>query len=41
MTLESNLKFEEKMTCSLENDNERSGKFLPEHFKVSEFELRH
>ena len=34
MTLKGDAKFEEKLTCGLENDNEY-GKFSPEQFKVS------
>ena len=36
MALESDAKFEKKLTCGLEN-NEEFGKFLPEHLKVSKF----
>ena len=35
MTLKSNVKFEEKLTCGLENDMEVYGKFSPEHLEVS------
>ena len=38
MTLKSVAKFEEKLTCCLENDEE-FGKFSPEHSKVSKLEL--
>ena len=38
MTLESDAKFEEKLTCCWENDEEFC-KFSPEHSKVSELEL--
>ena len=34
MTMKSHLKFEEKLTCGLEND-EHFGKFSSEHFKMS------
>ena len=39
MTMKSNAKFEEKLTCGLENDIEEIGKFLPEHLKVSKLAL--
>ena len=35
MTLKSNVKFKEKLTCGLENDMEVYGKFSPEHLEVS------
>ena len=35
MTLNSNVKFEEKLTYGLENDMEVYGKFSPEHLEVS------
>ena len=35
MTLKSNVKFEEKLTCGLENDMEVYGKFSLEHLEVS------
>ena len=38
MTLKSDAKFEKKLTCCLENDEEFC-KFLPEHSKVSKLEL--
>ena len=38
MTLKSDAKFEEKLTCCLENDK-KFGKFLPEHLKVSKLRL--
>ena len=38
MTLEGEVKFEEKLTCGLEN-NEEFGKFLPKHSKVSKLAL--
>ena len=38
MILESDAKFEEKLTCALEN-NEEISKFSREHLKVSTFEL--
>ena len=37
MTLKSDAKFEEKLTCGLENDKD-FGKFSPEHCKVSKLE---
>ena len=37
MTLKSDVKFEEKLTCGLENDMKKEyGKFSPEQLKVSE-----
>ena len=39
MTLKSDAKFEEKLTCGLENDIEEFGKFLPKHSKVSKLGL--
>ena len=39
MTLKSDAKFEEKLTCCLENDEE-FGKFSPEYVKVSKLELQ-
>ena len=36
MTLKSYAKFEEKLTCGLENDKKHMKKFSPEHLKVSE-----
>ena len=39
MTLKGNVKFEEKLTCGLENDMEVHGKFLPEHLEVSKIFL--
>ena len=38
MTLKSDAKFEEKLACCLENDDEFC-KFSPEHLKVSKLEL--
>ena len=38
MTVESDAKFEEKLTYGLENDQE-FGKFSPEHSKVSKLGL--
>ena len=38
MTLKSDVKFEEKLTCCLENDEE-FGKFSSEHSKVPKLEL--
>ena len=38
MTLKSDAKFEEKVTCGLKNDEE-FGKFSPEHLKVSKLGL--
>ena len=35
MTLKSQEKFEEKLTCGLENDMRNVGKFSPKHLKVS------
>ena len=35
MTLESGTKFEEKLTCGLENNTGGIFKFSPEHLKVS------
>ena len=34
MTLESDAKFEEKLTCGLENNMRNLAKFLLEHLKV-------
>ena len=39
MTLKSDTKFEEKLTCCLEKWHEKFGKFSPEHSKVSRLEL--
>ena len=39
MTLKSDAKFEEKLTCCLENDMRNLAKFSPEHSKVSKLEL--
>ena len=39
MTLKNDAKFEEKLTCGLENDIKKFGKFLPEHLKVSKLRL--
>ena len=38
MTLKSDAKFEEKLTCCFESD-EKFGKFSPEHLKVPKSEL--
>ena len=38
MTLKSDSKFKQKLTCCLENDEE-FGKFSPEHLNVSKLEL--
>ena len=39
MTLMSDAKFEEKLTCGLENEMSNFGKFSPEHSKVSKLGL--
>ena len=39
MTLKSLVKFEEKLTCGLENDIKKFGKFSPEQSNVSELGL--
>ena len=39
MTLKSDAKFEEKLTCFLENDMRNLAKFSLEHSKVSKLEL--
>ena len=39
MTLKNGAKFEEKLTCRLENDMRNLAKFSPEHSKVSKLEL--
>ena len=39
MTLERGVKFQEKLTCGLENNNEKFGRFSPEPLKVSNLEL--
>ena len=39
MALKSDVKFEEKLTCGLENDIKKFGKFLPEQSNVSKLEL--
>ena len=39
MTLECDVKFEEKLTCGLENDMKKFSKFSPEHTKFSKLGL--
>ena len=39
MTLKRDAKFEEKLTCSLENDIEEFGKLSPELLKASKLVL--
>ena len=39
MTLRSDAKFKEKLTCGLENHMKNLAKFSPEHLKVSKLGL--